>query len=279
MYVKVGNIYYKVYERKNGSRFYNKDRKRVSISQNRQVVPVKPSQECPNGKERLPSGRCVKKCVPPKIRNPATNRCKSPSRPSRRAPVRRYVPVQRYVQVRSSAPVGSSSLVRRSSPSRRSAPSRRSSPSSQVRSVHRSPVRQAKFIKLARAGHYIIPSGQTKNVIAKMTRYIKDNKLKNGDVLFIGHENLSYLPRGFYFVDHSKPDKVVNYDGTDFGLSFYSVNSTDSSYYMTMEKYKKIIGIPNVEYDDVMEMITNFIDYELDPDEYHDHESLSDDSD
>ena len=87
MLVKDGNSYRKVYTRANGSKYFMKNGKRHNVS-DKDIVDVKSRKECPNGKERLPSGRCVKKCVPPKTRNPVTNRCIKP-RMARRAPPRR----------------------------------------------------------------------------------------------------------------------------------------------------------------------------------------------
>ena len=82
MFVKDGNTYRKVYIRKNGSKFFVRDGKRVDLSPSRVIVNTKPRKDCPHGKERVPSGRCSKKCTPPKTRNPRTNRCKSPARRS-----------------------------------------------------------------------------------------------------------------------------------------------------------------------------------------------------
>ena len=99
MFIKDGTIFRKVYVRKNGTRYFVKAGKRFDVSPNRIIVNSKPSSDCPEGKERLPSGRCVKKCVPPKKRNPQTGRCKKPVQPIQQPasmPVRRTpTPVRR----------------------------------------------------------------------------------------------------------------------------------------------------------------------------------------
>lgn len=84
MFFKDRDTYRKVYNRKNGSKFFMRDGKRVDYipSHHNVIVNTKPRKDCPLGKERLPSGRCSKKCTPPKTRNPRTKRCKSPGRRS-----------------------------------------------------------------------------------------------------------------------------------------------------------------------------------------------------
>jgi hypothetical protein len=43
------------------------------------VNAAKPPRECPEGQEvSARTGRCIKKCVPPQVRNPETGRCKKP---------------------------------------------------------------------------------------------------------------------------------------------------------------------------------------------------------
>lgn len=43
------------------------------------VNPVKKTRECPEGQEvSARTGRCIKKCTPPQVRNPETGRCKKP---------------------------------------------------------------------------------------------------------------------------------------------------------------------------------------------------------
>jgi hypothetical protein len=63
MFFKDGNTYRKVYTRKNGSKFFVRNGKRVDFfpSQRHTIVSVKLGKDCPHGKERLPSGRCSKK--------------------------------------------------------------------------------------------------------------------------------------------------------------------------------------------------------------------------
>ena len=79
MFVKDGKSYRKVYERKrDGSRFFLRDGKRVNVVESRQLHDIRPKPECKKSQdERLPSGRCSKKCKSPKSRNPKTSRCKA----------------------------------------------------------------------------------------------------------------------------------------------------------------------------------------------------------
>lgn len=77
MFVKDGNSYRKVYKRKrDGSKFFLRDGKRVNIASSRTTYSVKPKPACKRGYERLPKGNCSKKCKSPRVRNPRTSRCK-----------------------------------------------------------------------------------------------------------------------------------------------------------------------------------------------------------
>lgn len=55
-----------------------KPKRNVSVTRP-PVNPAKPPRECPEGQEvSARTGRCIKKCVHPQVRNPETGRCKKP---------------------------------------------------------------------------------------------------------------------------------------------------------------------------------------------------------
>ena len=236
MFVLDGNVYRKVYTRKNSTKYYIKDGKRITISSSRTTVTTKPRVSCKEGYERV-NGKCLKKCIPPKRRNPETNRCKKPQM-TRRSPS----PLQ---------------------PSPRQ-PSPRRSPT-----PRRSPQRNARFFDLSN-NRYVIPDGGSIRMIQKMIKFINENNLKDGDILFIGHENISQVAKGFYFVDHSKEYNFMSLDGL-----YYIDDWNEGQYNYVMENYKKAIKIPNVSYDSIKNRIFTIIS-KLDPDDLMSEESDSD---
>ena len=75
MFVKDGKSYLKIYERRDQSKFFLRDGKRVDVSSSRKIYRKKPTSSCQNGREQLNS-TCSKKCKYPRIRNKKTSRCK-----------------------------------------------------------------------------------------------------------------------------------------------------------------------------------------------------------
>ena len=64
---------YKVYERKNGTRFIVLNGKRQTVDI--QFVMVSSSKPCNVDKERLSNGKCYKKCKSPRERSEITFKC------------------------------------------------------------------------------------------------------------------------------------------------------------------------------------------------------------
>jgi len=75
MFVKDGNVYRKVYARKDGSKFFIRDSKRVTVTKSRKMFMSKPKPKCQMSRERIPSGYCAKKCKPTQQRRRTTSRC------------------------------------------------------------------------------------------------------------------------------------------------------------------------------------------------------------
>ena len=194
MFVLDGNIYRKVSSRKKGSKFFIKNGKRVDYipSHRHTIVSEKPRKNCPPGKERLPSGRCSKKCIPPKTRNHVTNRCKSPAR-------------------RSSPP--------RSSPARRSG--------------------EPRFFDLSNGNDYITYEKEKEMYESGLKKYILENSLRHGDIIYIGSSIQSRPEYGYYFVDIRKPNRVITNEG------LYAIDPYDNELYdEVMDNYIQMLGSP-----------------------------------
>ena len=283
MFVKDSTVYRKVYVRKNGTRYFVKAGKRVDVGQNARVVSTKPSSGCPDGKERLPSGRCGKKCVPPKKRNPETGRCKKPrQQPSRMAVRRTPTPVRRSSSPvrRSSSPVrppipvrGLPAPVRRTpspvrgipasargiptpprrtptpprrtpTPPRRTPTPPRRTPTPPRRTP--TPVRFPKLLDLSEGMYYITKGKEEKLIKEGLKKIIEEKKLATGDILYIGSSIASRPQYGYYFVDHKKANKVISDEG------LYAIDPFDDELYdEVMDGYKSMLRSPSLAYDKI----------------------------
>ena len=199
MFVKDGNTYRKVYTRKNGSRYFMKDGKRIDFypSYRHVIVNTKPLKDCSQDKERLPSGRCSKKCTPSRTRNPRTRRCKSSS--PRRSPLR---------------PLTSSTT------------------SSLKTHVPR-------FFNLSNGNNYITIEKEKEMYEGGLRKFILDNNLRHGDIIYIGSSVKSRPEYGYYIVDIRKPNKVISNKG------LYMIDPhNDELYNKVMDEYIQMLGYP-----------------------------------